>query len=73
MIKLFSIVLLFSRDSPFVHECSANFRSLFDGFSSKLPEIQGGHKPGKHGKPLKLRDLKNCQNLWENSGKFEFL
>ena len=38
----FLIVLLFSRDSPFVHECSANFRSLFAhfcGFSSKPPEI----------------------------------
>ena len=28
----FSIVLLFSRGSPFVHECSANFRSLFAHF-----------------------------------------
>ena len=27
-----SIVLLFSRGSPFVHECSANFRSLFAHF-----------------------------------------
>ena len=38
----FSIVLLFSRGSSFVHECSANFRSRFghfDSFSSKLPEI----------------------------------
>ena len=42
MKKEFSIVLLFSLGSPFVHECSANFRSLlpiFYGFSSKLPEI----------------------------------
>ena len=37
-----SIVLLFSRGIPFVHECSANCRTRFahfDGFSSKLPEI----------------------------------
>ena len=27
--KKVSIVLLFSRGSPFVHECLANFRSLF--------------------------------------------
>ena len=42
LVKKFSIVLLFSRGSPFVHECSANFRSLFAhfyGFSSKLPGI----------------------------------
>ena len=42
MEKEFSIVLLFSHGNPFVHECSANFRSLFShfyGFSSKLPEI----------------------------------
>ena len=32
MKKEFSIVLLFSRSSPFVHECSANFRSLFAHF-----------------------------------------
>ena len=32
MKKEFSIVLLFSRGSPFVHECSANFRSLFAHF-----------------------------------------
>ena len=30
--KIFSIVLLFSCDGPFVHECSANFRSLFVHF-----------------------------------------
>ena len=37
-----SIVLLFSRGSNFVHECSANFRLLlpiFYGFSSKLAGI----------------------------------
>ena len=42
MKKKFLIVLLFSRGSPFVRECSANFRSflpIFDGFSSKLPGI----------------------------------
>ena len=32
MKKKFSIVLLFSRGSPFVHECSANFQSLFAHF-----------------------------------------
>ena len=32
MKKEFSIVLLFSRDSPFVHECLANFRSLLVDF-----------------------------------------
>ena len=37
----------------------------------KLPFIQGGHKPGKHGKPGKLREFENCQNLRENSGKSE--
>ena len=36
--KKILIVLLFSRGSPFVHECSANFRSHL-GFSSKLPGI----------------------------------
>ena len=43
MKKELSIVLLFSRGGPFVHECSANFRSLFPifyGFSSKLPGIE---------------------------------
>ena len=30
--KEFSIVLLFSRGTPFVHECSANFKSLFCPF-----------------------------------------
>ena len=42
MKEKFSIVLLFSFDSPFVHECSVNFWSLlpiFYGFSSKLPDI----------------------------------
>ena len=43
MKKEFSIVLLFSRGTPFVHECSANFKSLFLSnfhcFSFKLPEI----------------------------------
>ena len=32
MKKEFSIVLLFSGDSPFVHEYLANFRSLFSPF-----------------------------------------
>ena len=32
MKKGFSVVLLFSGDSPFVDECSANFRSLFAHF-----------------------------------------
>ena len=32
MKKKFSIVLLFSRSIPFVHECSANFWSLFAHF-----------------------------------------
>ena len=43
MKKEFSIVLLFSRDSLFVHECLANFRSHFSLFSwfffVKLPEV----------------------------------
>ena len=34
---------------------------------------QGGHKTGKHGKPGKLSEFEKCQNLRENSGKFEFL
>ena len=39
----FLIVLLFSRGSPLVHECSANFRSLlsiFDGFRQKYHKSQ---------------------------------
>ena len=42
MKKELSIALLFSRGSPFVHGCSANFRSFFAHFLwflSKLPEI----------------------------------
>ena len=36
MKKGFSVVLLFSRDRSFVHECSANFRSLFCPFFTDL-------------------------------------
>ena len=32
--------------------------------------VQGSHK---HGKPENSGNLKNCQNLGENSGKFELL
>ena len=33
---------------------------------------QGGHKPGKHGKPGKLREFENCQNLRETLGNLNF-
>ena len=35
--------------------------------------MQGGHKPGKHGKMENSGTLKSCQNLKENQGKFECL
>ena len=31
--------------------------------------MQGGHKPGKHGKPGKLREFEKLLNLRKNSGK----
>ena len=47
-------------------------------FLYQLPLIfQGGRKPGKHGKPRKVREFgklsKSQGNLREISGKFEFL
>ena len=45
----------------------------YHDYTYKTVLLQGGHKPGKHGKPGKLREFENCQNLRENSGKFELL
>ena len=42
---------------------SFNFRYVF----------QGGHKPGKHGKPGKLREFEKLSKCQGNSGKFELL
>ena len=35
--------------------------------------LQGGHKPGNMENLENSGNLKNCQNLRENSGKFEIL
>ena len=42
-------------------------------FVTSLLVTSSGHILGKHGKPGKLRELKTCQNLRENSGKLVFL
>ena len=39
----------------------------------KKIQLQGGHKPGKHEKPGKLRKFEKLLKSRENSGKFEFL
>ena len=41
--------------------------------SSHIMIYQGGFKPEKHGKLENSGNLENCQNLRENSVKFEFL
>ena len=35
--------------------------------------LQGGHKPGKQGKPGKLREFEKLSKSQGNSGKFELL
>ena len=49
MKKLFSIVLLFSRDRPFVHECSTNFRAHF------LPIFEWSF----------IKTVRNCERICE--------
>ena len=48
-----------------------NFNELMRELADKKPFLrdgitQGDHKPGKHGKPRKLRHSKNCENFKKN-------
>ena len=57
--------LLFLRESKvsdFLLSLSSNAATCFFSFNSK----QGGHKPGKHGKPGKLREF---EKLSKSQGK----
>ena len=42
--KIFSIVLLFLSDNPFVHECSANFSLFFGHFRRSFIKTAKNHK-----------------------------